>query len=224
MRDATPSNLTDCGLPGIRNIPFGVHMCHFYRGRDELAAVLVPYFAAGLRNHERCIWIAAEPLPAAAAKLSLERAGIDVDAALADGSLVLRDFSDWYGESTSLRGIAVVDLWLAEEARALADGYAGLRISGNVTFLTPETWPVFMEYEDMLTRTFSGRRIVTLCTYPSDGCGAANVLDVVHRHSCTLEHPDAGWQILTRIPAWQKESSIGPAGQGRTATCFAAPG
>jgi hypothetical protein len=24
---------------------------------------------------------------------------------------------------------------------------------------------------------------------------------VVHRHSCTLEHPDEGWQILTRIPA-----------------------
>ena len=136
MRDATPSNLTDCGLPGIRSIPYGVHMCHFYRGREELAAVLMPYFAAGL-----------------------------------------------------------------QEARALADGYAGLRITGNVTFLTPETWLVFMEYEDLLTKAFSGRRIVTLCTYPSDGCGASNVLDVVHRHSCTLEHPDEGWQILTRIPA-----------------------
>jgi len=53
MPDPTPSNLTDCGLPGIRNIPYGVHMCHFYRGREELAAVLVPYFAAG------CIGIAA---------------------------------------------------------------------------------------------------------------------------------------------------------------------
>src|SRR4051812_4896414 len=51
------------------------------------------------------------------------------------------------------------------------------------------------------SKAFSGRRIVTLCTYPSEACGAANVLDVVHRHSCTLEHPDEGWQILTRIPA-----------------------
>src|SRR6185295_931795 len=201
MRETTPSNLTDCGLPGIRNIPYGIHMCHFYRGRDELAAVLVPYFVAGLRNHERCIWISAEPLGAAAAKLSLEHEGVDADAALADGSLILRDFSEWYAEGTRLRGAEVVDFWLAEEARALADGYAGLRITGNVTFLTPETWSVFMEYEDMVTKAFSGRRIVTLCTYPSDGCGASNVLDVVNRHSCTLEHPDEGWQILSRIPA-----------------------
>src|SRR5690348_12256976 len=113
MRDATPSNLTDCGLPGIRNIPYGVHMCHFYQGGDELAAVLVPYFAAGLRNGERCIWIAAKPLGPAAAQAALERAGIDVDAALADGSLILRDFSEWYAEGTRLRGAEVVDLWLA---------------------------------------------------------------------------------------------------------------
>jgi DcmR-like sensory protein len=198
---ATPSNLTDCGLRGIRNIPYGVHMCHFYRDRDELAAVLVPYFAAGLRHRERCIWIAAAPLDAAAAKLALAQAGVDADAALAGGSLVLRDFSEWYAEGGKLRGAAVVDFWLAEEARALADGYAGIRITGNVSFLTPETWSVFMEYEDRVQKAFSGRRIVTLCTYPIDACGAANVLDVVHRHSCTLEHPDEGWQILTRIPA-----------------------
>lgn len=198
---ATPSNLTDCGLPGIRNIPYGVHMCHFYRGREELAAVLVPYFAAGLRNRERCIWIAAAPLDAAGARLALSEARVDVDAALAEGSLILRDFSEWYAEGETLRGAAVVDFWLAEEARALAEGYAGIRITGNVSFLTPETWSVFMEYEDRVQKAFSGRRIVTLCTYPLDGCGAANVLDVVHRHSCTLEHPDEGWQILTRIPA-----------------------
>src|ERR1051325_5295708 len=132
MRDTTPSNLTDCGLPGIKRIPYGVHMCHFYRGRDELAAVLVPYFAAGLRNRERGIWIVAEPLHATEAKLELAQAGVDVDT-------------------------------------ALADCYAGIRITGNVTFLTPETWSVFMEYEDMVQKAFSGRRIVTLCTYPADG-------------------------------------------------------
>ena len=54
--------MTDCGLPGITRIPYGVHMCSFYRTREELAATLVPYFVAGLRANERCIWITAEPL------------------------------------------------------------------------------------------------------------------------------------------------------------------
>jgi len=191
------SRLTDCGLPGIREIPYGVHMCHFYEGREELAAMLVPYFAAGLRANERCIWIAAEPLPAAQAKLALMQAGVDVAAALASGALVVRDFSEWYSQGERLRGVEVERAWLAEEEHALADGHAGLRITGNVTFLTPETWATFMDYEEAVNRTFGGRRIVTLCTYPRHGCGASQVLDVAQRHTCALERPDDGWQILT---------------------------
>ena len=192
------SALTDCGLPGVRQIPYGVHMCHFYRGREELAAALVPYFAAGLEQNERCIWITAPPLSAADAKLELRRAGVDVDAALAKGALIVRDFSDWYTEVEKLKGTQVVDLWLAEEERALAAGYRGLRITGNVTFLKPDDWDEFMAYEALVNETFPRRRIVTLCTYQLGEHGASGVLDVVHRHSCTLDHPDEGWQILMK--------------------------
>lgn len=195
MPDASPI-FTDCGLPGITQIPYGLHMCQFYTGRDELAAALVPYFAAGLRRNERCIWVAAEPLPAAQAALALRDAGIDVDAALAGGALRLFDYSDWYAENERLRGSDVVQLWLAEEQRALAAGYRGLRITGNVTFLQPGDWAQFMEYEALVDRTFAGRRIVTLCTYQRS-VGAAETLDVLHRHTCALDRPDAGWQILT---------------------------
>lgn len=94
MQSSRPDRpiLTECGLPGIKDIPYGVHMCHFYQGRDGLAAALVPYFAAGLRNRERCIWITAKPLIAADAKLELQKAGIDAEAAIREGSLIVRDF------------------------------------------------------------------------------------------------------------------------------------
>lgn len=195
------SSLTDCGLPGIRDIPYGVHMCHFYQGREALAEALVPYFSAGLRNNERCIWITAEPLCAEAAKLELRKAGFDVDGAVKNGSLTVRDFSDWYAEAGRLKGAEVVELWLEAEQRALAQGYSGLRITGNVTFLNANTWPAFMEYEEIVDRAFHGRRIVTLCSYRLAECGASEIVDVVNRHSCTLDRPDEGWQVLTRGPA-----------------------
>ena len=191
------SALTDCGLPGIRQIPYGVHMCHFYERREDLAAALVPYFAAGLRNRERCIWITAPPLSAADAKLELRKTGVDVDSALAKGELTVRDFSDWYTEVEKLKGKQVVDLWLGEEERALAEGCRGLRITGNVTFLKPGDWEEFMEYEALVNETFPRRRIVTLCTYHLEQCGASEVMDVMRRHSCTLDRPDHGWQLLT---------------------------
>lgn len=198
MKSDPRSSLTQCGLRGINDIPYGVHMCHFYRGREELVAGLVPYFAAGLRNNERCIWITAEPLRAREATLELQNAGCDVEAALRKGSLSVRDFSEWYAEAGTLKGKEVVALWFAEERRALAEGYSGLRITGNVTFLTEATWPVFMEYEALVDKAFQGRRIVTLCSYPMALCGATEVLDVVDRHTCAIERPDeAGWQIVT---------------------------
>jgi hypothetical protein len=192
-----PSSLTDCGLPGIKQIPYGVHMCHFYADRAELVSALVPYFTAGLRNNERCIWIAAEPLGAADATEELQKAGFDAAAAIRKGALAIRDFSDWYAQAEVLRGNQVVELWLDEERRALADGYAGLRITGNVTFLNAETWPLFMEYEQAVNKALHGRRIVTLCTYRLGQCGPAEVLEVVSRHNCALERPDKGWQIVT---------------------------
>jgi hypothetical protein len=191
------SHLTDCGLPGIAQIPFGVHICNFYRTREELAAALVPFFLAGLRAKERCIWITAEPLLAVDAIAALEEAGLDARAEIERGSLVVRDFSDWYAEAGTLLGAQVVDLWLGEEARALADGYRGLRITGNVTFLQPEEWPLFMEYEELVNSAFHGRRIVTLCTYWLEQCGSAETLEVLRRHNGALDRPDEGWQILT---------------------------
>lgn len=188
---------TECGLHGIEALPYGVHLCHFYERRDELTAALVPYFAAGLRSRERCIWITAAPLNAAEARSELRKAGIDVDGAIARGDLVLRDFSEWYAEAERMRGSEVVDVWLAEEARALADGYSGLRITGNTSFLTAETWSGFMAYEEAVNCAFPGRRIVTLCTYRLGGSAAAEVLDVAHRHGGTLEHRGGTWQLVT---------------------------
>ena len=193
------SALTELGLPGIRQVPYGVHMCHFYRSREELVAALVPYFSAGLRANERCLWICAEPLDAAEAKRELARAGVDADAAIARGALIIRDFGDWYAKAGDLKGEAVAGRWLDEEARALADGYSGLRITGNVTFLREAAeWQTFMEYEAGMNEVLEGRRIVTLCTYSMERSSASVVHDVVHRHNCTLEHPDAAWQLVVR--------------------------
>ena len=202
-------SFTHCGLPGLGSIPFGIHMCHFYREREELVDALVPFFAAGLRNGERCIWITAPPLPAAEAKLELEKAGIDVDGEIRDGSLTIQDYPEFYLKARGMMSAQVAALWLAEEERALAQGYTGLRITGNASFVSPETWPDFMDYEEVVHRAFQGRRIVSLCSYDLRRCKALEVAAVMHRHSCVIERPDEGWQIML---GQESLSSSPPAG------------
>jgi DNA-binding CsgD family transcriptional regulator len=185
------------GLPGAAQIPHGIHMCHFYRERADLVAALVPFFVTGLSSNERCIWITAEPLPAGEAKVELQKMGLDVEAALRSEALTILDYSDWYTKAQRLTSREVAALWLAEEERALADGYSALRITGNASFLTPATWPDFMDYEAIVHRAFKGRRIVSLCSYDVLRCNSAQLIEVGRRHCCALDHVDGGGQFVT---------------------------
>jgi hypothetical protein len=201
QRAEIQSIFTACGLPGVAQIPFGIHMCHFYKERQDLVEVLVPFFTAGLNRNERCIWVCAEPLDAAGAKRELHTSGVDVEAAIRRGALTVLDYSEFYLKARGMKSAEVAKLWLAEEERALEDGYSGLRITGNASFLEPKTWPDFMDYEEVVQRAFNGRRIISLCTYDLRRCAPANVVDVMRRHSCALERPDEGWQIVSEICA-----------------------
>ena len=192
-------HITDCGLTGIKAIPYGLHMCHFYEKRADLVATLLPYFVAGLQKNERCIWITAEPLDARAAEAELGRAGLNMPAMARKGSLLIRDHSDWYGKG-SLDADKNIERWLEEERRSLDEGYIGLRIAGNTGFVQPADWAAFMDYEQRADQAFASRRIVTLCSYRANPRAATDVLEVARRHGCTLERPDEGWQLLTNRP------------------------
>jgi hypothetical protein len=206
------SNLTHCGLPGIDHVPFGIHACHFYRDRDELVAALVPYCVAGLRENERCLWVTASPLPAREAAQELRAAWVGVDDAIQRGALRILDFDEWYGNSGQLKGLDVVDFWLQEEERALADGYSGLRITGNTSFLAPSDWPTFMEYEQALSTCIHGRRIVTLCSYALSQCDGRQKREVMHAHHCALERVDAAWQVVSKARRHLMQSGGGSNG------------
>ena len=198
---SSASHLTNLGLRDIGVVPYGLHACHFYEGAADLEDVLVKYFAAGLRNRERCFWVTAEPINCARARSALQKAGFDVAAEEHNGALVIKDYAEWYLNGAGLKqGAEIVKLWVAEEERAIALGFTGLRISGNATFLTDTSWLEFMDYEKAVDEALSGRRIVALCTY-GHGVGLSQTLDVARRHDCALERHDQGWQVLSCGPS-----------------------
>jgi two-component system, sensor histidine kinase PdtaS len=184
------SHVTEAGIPGIGLIPFGVHLCHFYRKRKELLDGLVPYFAAGLRNNERCIWITAPPLAAAEAAAELRKEVPDLDRRLKEGAIRILDHDDPGAPGGD------VDAWLQEEEKALAEGREGLRISGNRSFLVRGTWDAFMAHESAATHAFASRRVVALCSYDIFRCQATDVFEVIRRHPHTLDQRDGLWEVL----------------------------
>src|SRR5262245_16105392 len=109
--------LRPTGLPVVGNVPWGTHLCHFYRSGDDLIGSLVAYIQAGLANNERCICITREPLTEAAVR----DAAPNLDRAAKSGQLEIRDRADW---SRSAGGGAeqTIRWWLEREEDALRRG------------------------------------------------------------------------------------------------------
>jgi hypothetical protein len=195
-RNTPLTHVTECGISGIGVIPFGVHLCHFYPGREELVDGLVPYFATGLSRNESCLWITAPPLPAKEARTELMQVVPGLEFMIAAGQIRFVEAADWHAGSKGMDGNDLIQSWLREEENALADGYQGLRIAGNAGFLGPEDWDAFADYESAVNSALRGRRIVVLCSYDIQRCRATDVLDVVIHHQHTLDRRDAKWEVV----------------------------
>jgi hypothetical protein len=192
------SHLTHCGIPGIGPIPYGLHLCHFYPTRAELLDALIPYFQAGVQNNEQCIWVAADPLDAGAVRSEIAKySALKESAEL--GQMIIKDALEWYGDPSNLKTEDdIIQLWTDAEAKALATGFAGLRITANKSFITRDGWHHLMNYEKKLHETVQGRRIVVCCSYHRLRCEPVDMIEVVRRHDAALERSDDNWQVYTQ--------------------------
>ena len=191
--DRPIADLTKYGIPGIDTVPFGIHVCHFYRGREDLVDALVPYFAAGLGNNERCVWVTPFSTDEAAAALGRSMTGLD--AMLDKGQMQIFDAKTWHASTKGMDKDAVVQFWLHEEEEALTRGYQGLRNAVNTGSLYVDDWDTLMDYEGAVSDAIRDRRILMLCSYDAQKCQATSVLEAVRTHQHALDRRDVNWEI-----------------------------
>jgi hypothetical protein len=194
------SHLTNLGIPGIGAVPYGLHVCHFYPSREELLAALIPYFEAGVKSSEKCIWVASEPLPADGVCAEISKHA-ELQEALTSGQLLIYDALEWYGDPASLNAEAIIARWHEKEDQALAEGFRGLRVTGNTSFLPREQWDHFMDYEKKLHEAVQRRRIVVCCSYHRLSCEPVDMLDVAHNHHAALDLSQDSWQVYQQTPS-----------------------
>jgi hypothetical protein len=200
------SHISSFGIPGLGAAPYGLHMCHFFPTRQELIDGLVPYFEAGIENNEQCIWVTSFPLPAQDALIEISKSA-KLMRAITSGQLTVFDAVEWYGESETFDTERVIQLWLEKEQAALADGFQGLRITGNKSFVTPDSWNQLMEYERKLHDRIKDSRIIACCSYLREQCGYVEVLEVVRCHHGSLDRTDDHWDLFLATP---KEDVVTP--------------
>ncbi len=189
-------NLRKSGIDIIGEVPWGTHFCQFYQTKEDLIDILVPYFKAGLENNEFCMWVTSEPLEVEKAKEALGRAVPDIDVYLEKGQLGIISYIDWCMKDGVFNSEKVVNQWIEKIDQALANGYDGLRMTGNISWLKREDWKDFADYEAEGDRIIGNYRIVALCTYCLDRCNASEIIDVVTNHQFALIKKEGEWEQI----------------------------
>jgi len=188
-------NIRNSGIDIIGDVPWGTHFCQFYQTKEDLMDVLVPYFKAGLENNEFCMWVTSQPLDVEEAKEALRRAIPDVDVYLEKGQIEIIPYTHWYvkeGVFDSER----VNGWVEKLNQALANGYDGLRLTGNTFWLEKEDWNDFVDYEEEVDRVLGNYQMIALCTYCLDRCNATEIIDVVINHQFALIKREGKWEQI----------------------------
>jgi len=175
---------------------WGAHFCLFYETKEDLLDTLISYCKSGLEREEFCLWIVAEPLTIDEARDALKGAVPDLDRHLASSRLEMAPARDFFLQGGGFDGKRLTQTWYDKLAEVSARGYAGIRVTGDTTWLTKKDWSHFCDYEDGLNEVIGNRRLAVLCTYPLEGAGAPQILDVVRTHQFVLARRHGRWDVL----------------------------
>lgn len=188
--------LRKSGIDIIGDLPWGAHFCQFYRTKEDLTEILIPYFKAGLENNEFCLWITAYPLDAEEAKEALRKAIPDFDIYLKNGQIKIIPYTDWYVKEGIFVSGRVLNGWVEELNQAQESGYKGMRFSWNTSWLKEEEWGNFVNFEKKADSVISNYHMITLCTYSLDAHDLTETIDIVANHQFTLVKKEGKWERI----------------------------
>jgi len=184
------------GIEIVDNVPFGTHICHFYKTKQDLIDVLVPFFKAGLENNEFCMWVTSEPLSVKEAKTALDAVLSNLDEYFKKGQIEILDYKDWYTKTGEFNADVVLKGWIKKEEQALAKGFDGLRLTGNLFWIPKKDWANLTKYEESVNNVIGKYKMIAICSYSLEKCNSSETIDVVSNHQSALILKDGKWSII----------------------------
>lgn len=198
------------GINGVDDIPWGAHLCVFYRDARELQHLCVSFLTAGLEQKQYCLWITAPPVEAHQAVKALTDAFPTAQQYLDRQQIEVVPYTDWYVRDGRFDRQAVIRRWEEKAVVAAQAGYDGIRITGNPVWLhTDAQWLEFGVYEREVNQALRHQRIVALCTYPKQQCDSDQMVRIMQNHSHAIYRQSLNgleWKSVTVDDALSQES------------------
>lgn len=179
----------------------GDHICWTFMDDADRDRVLAEYVRVGLPLDHKVIYFPHATTPERTLA-ALEDAGLDVPALTAAGRLEVHGAREAYLGSGRFDPAAMVAGCLDACARARAEGYAGLRLAGDMSWAAEPVAGVeaLSWYEAQVNQVYAGGYAMGLCLYDGRLFPRTRMSPVLAAHPGSVDPgTDAGWSPLLRI-------------------------
>ncbi len=170
-------------LLSLTDLALADHICYMYDTESEHRAVLTPFLSQGIERGEKIIY-AADTHTAEVVLEYLHDAGLDTASFLQSGQLNVVSVDKAYIRDGRFDPDEMIALLRAETERALAEGYTGLRFTGEMTWMV-RRYPGSdraMEYEVGLSAFLAKSKCIEMCQYDRRHFDPKTLLSVLSTH------------------------------------------
>ncbi len=185
--------MTDNKIPfteNIQRLDVGAHVCAIHDDPDGFLRTLGLVFRAGLDRGERCAYVASEEA-ADKVRQAMKDAGVDVAGAESGGDLMfLTDRDALLKDGEEFDPDHTLEAIKSLFGGALEAGYAGLRFSADIPWLTRNVPGAerIMEFEAKADEIINvpGVPLLALCQYQLREVDPEDTMEILERHPLTL--------------------------------------
>ena len=160
----------------------GLHVCYLFDDDEERLRVMAPFLQSGLDDREKVLYLVDQMTPAAMIR---RLDGLGVDARSRDRGLVVSEAAPTYCPGGTFSGTEMLDVVRDFYLEALANGYAGARGTGEMSWCLVEgrtDLGELMDYEARLNVLLQAYPYTACCQYDVRRFDGQTIMDVLSVH------------------------------------------
>ncbi len=169
----------------------GTHMCCIYRDKEEQLSALSSFMSLGIERNEKCLYIVDDRTKTEVIE-AFEKLDFDVEKFIKSNQFEFLTKSETYLKDGYFDPDEMIELLDKAQEQALNEGYVGLRVAGEMTWVFSEVPGVenLMEYETKLNEFLPDQKIIAICQYNEERFTPETLVDVIRTHPKVLIYDD----------------------------------
>jgi len=177
-------------------ISWGAQLCHYFRSKEELFEILIPYFTTGLKNNELCLWVISPLISMKEAEREMGQAVRDFPKYLERGQMIIVSYDTWdFKDGVNSFNKAIHGL-KAGLKKCTEGSYIGARIAVVFNSSEKQLNKEGREFERFFRESAGQCKVKGICSYSLERFDAPEIVQTAFKHHRVLLKCKGMWELF----------------------------